>query len=106
MAVRKVLADSTREFNITTVSMDSSSVFCYLYYVFSGNGLTLNSGMATSSGEGHFFCRLHVDSFVDASSQTFAYAKWSIPFGTEADAGVATYEFSNKFEIVLEGEFE
>ena len=106
MAVRKVLADGAREFNLTTTSMDSSSVFCYLYYVFSGNALFMNSGMATSSGQGQFFCRLHVDSFVDTDSQTFAYSKWSVPFGTDAAGGVATYEFTNKFEIVLEGEFE
>jgi hypothetical protein len=106
MAVRKVLADGAREFNLSTVSMDSTSVYCYLYYVFSGNALSMNSGMATSSGQGHFFCRLHVDSFVDANSSTFAYAKWSVPFGTDAAGAVATYEFTNKFQIVLEGEFE
>lgn len=104
MAVRKILADSTREFNFTTVSIDSTSVFCYLYYAFSGNALFMNSGMATSSGQGKFFCRLYVNSLVDANSETFAYAKWSIPFGTEADATVATYEKTNLFQIVLEGE--
>ena len=103
---RPVLAGTAREFNLKTVSMDSSSVFCYLYYVFSGPATSIDSGMATSSGQGHFFCRLDVPAVVDASSLTFAFAKWSVPFGTVADTGVATYKFTNKFQIVLEGEFE
>jgi len=100
--VRKIVGGSAREFTFTAgFSMDSSSCFMYAYNAASGNGTSVASAMATSSGEGKFFARVTLP-----TSPGSYYARWGIIHGTLADGSDAPWYKTQLFEIVLEGEDE
>ena len=104
MAYTKVLAGGAREFRYQAAfSMDSTSGFMFLYYQPSGPTTSVASGMLTSSGAGLFFCRLTIPT---SPTTGYYFARWSIPYATVADAGVATWLSTERIEIKLEGERE
>jgi len=85
--------------------MDTDSAYVSVYHAESGPTTSVASGMATSSGEGHLFCRLTMPNSTGVGSDYY-YARWHVPFGTVAGGGVATYISTQKILLVLEGEAE